>query len=249
MKDMNKRNNQIEAATETTAASKQGGVKKWIWMALALLAFIGGFGYVLFKPEPLQLDNLVEGVEYHVIDIVQEEGKTVVDVEMETEEEQVTEVVKAIVEEVKSNKSYKEGNTIKVEVFDELESAEVKPGLEDSSHGFTGIYEETLKLYMLRDFSDVEANILATDHWDIQDSKYTDGHLTGQVVLLEEHEEEVIYAQLKALESEMRRFNEITSEKDTYFYTPQVNQVVYGYSSVYPNHLIIEKEIVVTKAK
>lgn len=250
MSDMNSKKNQLEERTaETLETSKKGGVNKWVWVGLALLAFIGGFGYVQLKPEPLQLEHLVEGVEYQLLDVVQADDETIVDIGMTENEEAVVEVVKAIVEEVKANKSYHEGDRVKVEVFESLENPEVKPGLESDEHTYTGVYEETLKLYQLKDFSDVEANILATDHWKIEDSKYEAGHLTGRVVLLEEHEEAVIFSQLKALESEMTRFNEVAEDKDTYFYTPQVDQISYGYSSVYPQHLIIEKEVIVTQTK
>ena len=249
MNNMNTKRNQTEATTETLETSKKGGVSKWIWVVLALLAFIGGIYYVQFKSKPLELDNLVDGIEYHVVDVIEGEDEILVNIEMENDEEQVTEVVKAIVEKVKSHHSHQPGETIKVEVFEELEDSEVKPGLEDPSHGFTGVYQETLKLYHLIDFSGVEPNVLATDNWKIEESKRVEGHLVGQVVLLDEHTEEIVYAQLKALESEMTRFNEMAEGKETYFYTPQTNQVSHGYSSVYPNHLIVEKEVIVTKTK
>lgn len=252
MKDMKTNNQAIE--TETCAEKKQAKSKKgYIVGGVCILALILGVIFGMNNSKPLELEGLVEGIEYEVVDVVQEE-QIQVDIQMDTdaEESDVVEVVKAIVAEVQEDKGYQEGQIIRVEVFNDVpvsETEEVveKPSLEDETHDYTAIYEETIKLYQLVDMSEVDANILATNDWVINDSKYTDGHLTGKVVLSEGQEESVIYAQLKAIESEMKRFNKVAEDKHTYFYTPQIKQVSFGYSSVFPNHLILEKEITILK--
>lgn len=255
MSDMNSKKNQLEeTVVNETSTSNNGGVSKWVWLGLALLSVCVGFIVVSMNPKPLQLENLVEGVTYEVIEIIQKEHQTTVDIVMEDEEPQVVEVVKAVSSAVKQHRSYQEEDQIVVQVYSELKDDELatgtnRPGLEDETHHYTAVITDTIKLYQLKDFSQVEANILATDNWYIENSKYEEDHLTGRVVLLDEMEEEVVYSQLKAIESEMTRFNEVKAGKETYFYTPAVEQVVYGYSSVYPTHLIVEKEITVTVSK
>ena len=228
-------------------------VKLKVVSVLAVLALIAGIIVGMNRPEPLQLENLVEGVKYEVLEVAQDD-QTQVDIQMNAEENEVIKVVQAIVAEIQSNKHYEEGEGIRVEVFNEkpatlTDESATKPTLEDETHDYTAVYEETLKLYRLVNMEDVQGNILATNDWLIEGSRYQDGHLVGQVVLTEEKDETVIYAQLKAIESEMKRFNKVAENKHTYFTTPQVDKLSYGYSSVYPKHLIVEKEITISKTK
>lgn len=263
MKDMKSKNNQSETSNEF----KQGGGSKWLLIILGIIALVGGlsYGLKLKSINTQQFEGLVEDIEYHVLEVEQVDSETAIHLEMNGTEDEVVEVMQAVIEEVKQNTAYNEGDKIAVDIYEDLDSVDVdtkgesetevelipeaEGNLPNKNPEYVGIYEETLKVYQFKDFSDVEANIEATSDWKIENSRFEEGHLVGEVFLLEEYPEEVIYSQLKALESEMIRFNEVEEEKHTYFYTPQVEQVSYGYSSVYPDYLIIEKEYTITHTK
>lgn len=256
----------VKEAKETTRAlSKKRRIVYWSLAGFILILSVY-LGLQLTQKEPLVLDDLVE-FDYTVNHINQNDETKDYTVRIETEAEEVEEWVELAEQVTQTIRDYEnqDDTRVVVSIFDtsepgvavESESQETEsesqgtestpsdivgtiPDLEDEQHQITIEITEVVKLYRLLNKSLLEADINATSNWEIYGSKRVeDKHLVGSVALMEGVTEDEVYRQLKAIESEMVRFNELPEGGQTYFdYEQEEGRLWYAYSSVYPTSLI-----------
>ena len=278
MNSENNEKNVEKKTVETMSTPKEGlnefesslsSKGRYFALAGLLLALILGIfiGLSQQEKEELVLDGL-GNVDYEVIQVNQHDDTKDYEVRLETdttdkevlvglaidmaetirdhEDKEETKVVIGIYKDPEPGVSVESSDKV---VEEEITSPVVKPSLGDENHQMTIEVTEVVKIYTLVDKSSLEKDINATANWEIYNSKYVDGkHLTGSVALPTGVSEDDVYRQLKAIESEMVRFNELPKDGATYFdYEREENVLYYGYSSIYPTSLIQIEQLEIVK--
>ena len=239
---------------------RKNASKKYQNGILLVIGLILGIGLglkLINSKSSLELDGLSD-FDYEVVQINQDDSKDY-EVKIETENENKEELIDLAQQISKEVHSYEKNKTTEVivrvyntsepEVVTESESVEatpeasisiVKPDLDNPNHMVSIEVTDTIKVYSLIDKSSLEKDIEAVDNWEIYDSRRELGnHLVGSVALPTGTSEDNIYRQLKAIESEMIRFNEMSEDGATYFeHEYNENKLYYAYSSLYPTSLI-----------
>ena len=236
-------------------------------MGLVLALILGV--YLGLSPKDkgeLVLDEL-GNIDYEVIQVNQNDDTKDYDVRVETdttEKESLVELAIDIAETIREHENKEETKVVigiykdpepgvsvesSDQVMEEVVSPITKPDLDDEDHQMTIEVTDVVKIYTLIDKSLLEKDINATANWEIYNSKRVDNkYLVGSVALPTGVSEDDVYRQLKAIESEMVRFNELPEDGATYFdYEREENVLYYGYSSVYPTSLIQIEQMEMTK--
>lgn len=252
--------------TQTTLSKKRKIIYWGIAGVVLILSIV--LGLMLQKEEPLVLDGLAE-FDYSVSQINQHDKTKDYEVRVETEVDEKEDLVELAYEMAQTIRDYegKEDTRVVVGVYRQPEpgvaveavSSEEettqenvsisKPDLDDENHQITIEITDVIKVYSLLDKSLLEKDINAVGNWEIYGSKRVDEkHLVGSVALQTGATEDDVYRQLKAIESEMVRFNELPKDGATYFdYEREENKLYYGYSSVYPTSLIKIEQLEIVK--
>lgn len=228
-----------------------------ILLVIGLILGIGLGIKLINSKSSLELDGLSD-FDYEVVEINQDDGKDY-GIKIETENKNKKELIDLAQEISKEVRSYEKNRTteVVVQVYNtsqsdttiKPESTEkapevpitiVKPDLGNPNHTVSVEVAEMIKVYSLIDKSSLEKDIEAVDNWEIYNSRRElDKHLVGSVALPTGTSEDNIYRQLKAIESEMTRFNEMSEDGVTYFeHEYNENKLYYAYSSLYPTSLI-----------
>lgn len=229
-----------------------------ILLVIGLILGIGIGLKLINSKSSLELDGL-SNFDYEVVQINQDDDSEDYEVKIETENENKEELIDLAQEISKEVRSYEKNRTteVVVQVYNtsqsdttiKPESTEkapevpitiVKPDLDNPNHTVSVEVAEMIKVYSLIDKSSLEKDIEAVDNWEIYNSRRElDKHLVGSVALPTGTSEDNIYRQLKAIESEMTRFNEMSEDGVTYFeHEYSENELYYAYSSLYPTSLI-----------
>ena len=242
---------------------------RYFALAGLLLALILGIfiGLSQQEKEELVLDGL-GSVDYEVVQVNQHDNTKDYEVRLETDTTDKEALVDLAIDVAETIRDYEDKEETKVVigiykdpepgvgvessdkvVEEEITAPIVKPSLGDENHQMTIEVTEVVKIYTLVDKSSLEKDINATANWEIYNSKYVDGkYLTGSVALPTGVSEDDVYRQLKAIESEMVRFNELPEDGATYFdYEREENVLYYGYSSIYPTSLIQIEQLEIVK--
>lgn len=252
--------------TQTTLSKKRKIIYWGIAGVVLILSIV--LGLMLQKEEPLVLDGLAE-FDYSVSQINQHDKTKDYEVRVETEVDEKEDLVELAYEMAQTIRDYegKEDTRVVVGVYRQpepgvaieavsseeettQESVSIsKPDLDDENHQVTIEITDVIKVYSLLDKSLLEKDINAVGNWEIYGSKRVDEkHLVGSVALQTGATEDDVYRQLKAIESEMVRFNELPKDGATYFdYEREENKLYYGYSSVYPTSLIKIEQLEIVK--
>lgn len=256
-----------EVKEAQTTLSKKRKIIYWGIAGVVLILSIV-LGLMLQKEEPLVLDGLAE-FDYSVSQINQHDKTKDYEVRVETEVDEKEDLVELAYEMAQTIRDYegKEDTRVVVGVYrqpepgvavEDVSSEEEttqenvsisKPDLDDENHQITIEITDVIKMYSLLDKSLLEKDINAVGNWEIYGSKRVDEkHLVGSVALQTGATEDDVYRQLKAIESEMVRFNELPKDGATYFdYEREENKLYYGYSSVYPTSLIKIEQLEIVK--
>ena len=272
--NLNAKNN-VEETSELNNQPKLSKKRLTAYVIGAIILVILTFLFVYqSKKEELTLENLTD-VSYELIQTndSKKDGVKHYEIRIETEEENLEKLNELAYEMATEVRRYEkdDATTATIEVFKKPESgvgvesytqAEqskeeqtyvtnpiVKPNLDDKNHQVTIDVTKEIKNYSLIPFPLVEMDIDATSTWEIYEGELVEGHLTTSVALESGLKEEVIYSQLKALESEMMKYNQDKLKEGaiSYFEYLKTDHLAYAYSSVYPNALIKIQTILIVE--
>lgn len=251
----------VNEETEGTnvGLSKKQKIAYWTGAGIVLILALC-LAFMRPTKEPLVLEGLSD-FDYQVVQTNQNDETKEYEVYLETEMEEKEALVTLAYDVAQEIRNYeeKEDTVVSVKVYqpaqpgvavEESPKTEetvtpvvpsiIKPDLDDENHTVTIEVTDLIKVYSLIDKSLLEKDINATANWEIYGSKRVDEkHLVGSVALPTGVSEDDVYRQLKAIESEMTRFNEMSADGITYFdYEREENKLSYAYSSLYPTSLV-----------